>query len=375
MTRLNFDVEATATSVDGVARAGTVTTPRGSFQTPVFMPVGTRGVVRALGPDDLEKIGARIILGNTYHLMMRPGTDLVEQMGGLHHFADWSGHLLTDSGGFQVFSLDPKVDDDGVTFRSVYDGSLHRFTPERAVYVQEQIGADIAMVLDVCPALPSTPQILRQAVERTTQWAQRCRDARTREDQCVFGIGQGGIDLELREESAKRIVDIGFDGYAIGGLSVGESRDEMLPAIEAAVRSLPVDRPRYLMGVGDPISLIEGIARGVDMFDCVLPTRMARHGTALTSTGRLPVKNATYATSDEPLDAQCPCMTCQRFSRGYLRHLISVGEQSAARFMSIHNLSFLLRLMESARKSIVDGTFEQFRQETLAVWLPRETQR
>ncbi len=372
MTRLTFALDATSTSAAGVARAGTVTTPRGSFKTPVFMPVGTRGVVRALGPDDLETIGAQIILGNTYHLMMRPGTDLVERMGGLHRFADWSGHLLTDSGGFQVFSLDPKVDNDGVTFRSVYDGSLHRFTPEKAIAVQEQIGADIAMVLDVCPALPSTPQLLRQAVDRTASWAARCRDARVREDQCVFGIAQGGTDSELREESAKRTVEIGFDGYAIGGLSVGESREEMLPAIEAAVRALPADRPRYLMGVGDPISLIEGVARGVDMFDCVLPTRLARHGTALTSTGRLPVKNALYANDESPLDAACDCMTCRRFSRGYLRHLISVGEQSASRFMSIHNLSYLLRLMESAREAIVAGTFDQLRSATAEVWETRE---
>jgi queuine tRNA-ribosyltransferase len=368
MSKLTFGVEATSTSPAGVARAGAVTTSRGTFRTPVFMPVGTRGVVRALGPDDLERLAAPIILGNTYHLMMRPGTDLVEQMGGLHRFADWSGHMLTDSGGFQVFSLDPKVDDDGVTFRSVYDGSLHRFTPEKAVAVQEQVGADIAMVLDVCPALPSTPKLLRQAVERTAQWAVRCRDARSRDDQCQFGIAQGGTDLDLREESARRTVEIGFDGYAIGGLSVGESRSEMLPAIEAAMRALPADRPRYLMGVGDPISLVEAVARGVDMFDCVLPTRLARHGTALTSIGRLPVKNATFATDDQPLDPNCACMTCQRFSRSYLRHLIAVGEQSAARFMSIHNLAYLLRLMEGARAAIVTGTFDQYRADTVAVW-------
>ncbi len=332
------------------------------------MPVGTRGVVKSLGPDDIETLGAQIILGNTYHLMMRPGADLVAEMGGLHRFADWHGHLLTDSGGFQVFSLDPKVDDDGVTFRSVYDGSIHRFTPEKAIAVQEQIGADIAMVLDVCPALPSAPQLLRQAVERTAMWAQRCRDARTRDDQCVFGIAQGGVDMVLRQESAQRTVQIGFDGYAIGGLSVGESRAEMLPAIEAAVSQLPFDRPRYLMGVGDPISLIEGIARGIDMFDCVLPTRLARHGTALTSTGKVNIKNAQFARSDDPIDANCSCMTCQRFSRSYIRHLISVGEQSAARFMSIHNLAYLLDLMRSARVAIVNGTFETLRSTTVALW-------
>ena len=332
------------------------------------MPVGTRGVVRALGPEDLEALGAQIILGNTYHLMLRPGADLVADMGGLHKFSDWRSHLLTDSGGFQVFSLDPKVDDDGVTFASVYDGSKHRFTPEKAIAVQEQIGADIAMVLDVCAALPSTPKVLRQALERTTMWAQRCAEARTREDQCLFGIVQGGTDLSLRTESAQRTVAIGFDGYAVGGLSVGESRAEMLPAITAATDHLPVDRPRYLMGVGDPVSLIEGVARGIDMFDCVLPTRLARHGTVLTSTGRVQIRNATWARSEEPLDADCPCPTCQRHSRGYLRHLISVGELSASRFLSIHNLAYLLRLMRQARSSIIDGTFSELRSRTLAVW-------
>jgi queuine tRNA-ribosyltransferase len=332
------------------------------------MPVGTRGVVRALGPDDVETLGAQIILGNTYHLMMRPGVELVAEMGGLHAFADWKGLMLTDSGGFQVFSLDPKVDNDGVTFRSVYDGSMHRFTPEKAVSVQEQIGADIAMVLDVCPALPSTPALLRQAVERTAAWAQRCADARTRPDQLLFGIAQGGTDVVLRRESAERTVAIGFDGYAVGGLSVGESREEMLPSIEAATAVLPADRPRYLMGVGDPISLIEGVARGIDMFDCVLPTRLARHGSVLTSTGKLNIKNAKHAKSSEPLDRNCSCMTCQRFTRAYLRHLFQVSEQSVARFLSIHNLAYLLNLMRSARVSIIDGTFEELRKETLTVW-------
>ncbi len=361
---LRFDIHATS----GSARTGTVTLPRGTFETPVFMPVGTRGVVRALGPDDLETLGAQIILGNTYHLMLRPGADLVEEMGGLHSFSDWKGCMLTDSGGFQVFSLDPKVDDDGVTFKSVYDGSMHRFTPEKAIEVQQQLGADIAMVLDVCASLPSTREVLRQALERTTEWAQRCRDARTRDDQCVFGIVQGGTELDLRVESAQRTVDIGFDGYAIGGLSVGESRDEMLPSISAATDVLPADRPRYLMGVGDPISLIEGIARGVDMFDCVLPTRLARHGSALTSVGKVQIRNAQYARSNDPLDPACSCMTCRRFSRGYLRHLLSVGEASAARFITIHNLSYLLRLMTEVRAAITNGTFETLRQRTIAVW-------
>ncbi len=332
------------------------------------MPVGTRGVVRSLGPDDLETIGSQIILGNTYHLMLRPGADLVEELGGLHAFTSWKGRMLTDSGGFQVFSLDPKVDNDGVTFRSVYDGSYHRFTPEKAIAVQEQIGADIAMVLDVCAALPATTEVLRQAVERTADWAQRCKDARTRADQCVFGISQGGTDLALRAESAQRTVAIGFDGYAVGGLSVGESRDEMLPSITAATDHLPPDRPRYLMGVGDPISLVEGIARGIDMFDCVLPTRLARHGTALTSAGKIQIRNAQFARSEDPLDANCSCMTCQRFSRGYLRHLVAVGEGSAGRFLTIHNLTFLHRLMAEVRESITAGTFETLRKRTIAIW-------
>jgi queuine tRNA-ribosyltransferase len=362
--KLGFSVEAEC----GAARTGVVTLPNGSFRTPVFMPVGTRGVVRALSASDLEALGAEIILGNTYHLMLRPGADIVEHFGGLHRFADWSGRLLTDSGGFQVFSLDPKIDDDGVTFKSVYDGSLHRFTPERAVRVQEQLGADIAMVLDVCPPLPSPPAVIRRAVERTAAWAAIQRELHERPDQVQFGIVQGGVDLDLRRESAERTLAIGFDGYAIGGLSVGESREEMLPAIAAVNEVLPRDRPRYLMGVGDPVSLLEGIARGVDMFDCVLPTRLARHGTVLTSTGRLQIRNAAFARDDAPLDAACPCSTCQRHSRGYLRHLQAVGEQSAARLLTIHNLAYLLGLIDGARRAIVAGSYEAYRAETLAPW-------
>jgi queuine tRNA-ribosyltransferase len=325
-------------------------------------------VVRALSGDDLETLGAKIILGNTYHLMLRPGADLIEDLGGLHRFAAWPGHLLTDSGGFQVFSLAPKLDDDGVAFRSVYDGSMHRFTPESAVRVQEQLGADIAMVLDVCPALPSTPQLLRAAVDRTAAWAQRCRDARSRPDQAQFGIVQGGLDADLRQESAARTVSIGFDGYAIGGLSVGETLEEMLPAISVTTRALPADRPRYLMGVGDPISLVEAVARGVDMFDCVLPTRLARHGTVLTSSGRLQIRNAKFARSDGPLDSNCGCLTCSRWSRGYLRHLIGVGEQTAARLLTIHNLAYLLGLMRSVREAIIDGSFPTFRRNVVESW-------
>jgi queuine tRNA-ribosyltransferase len=362
--KLGFDIEATA----GDARAGVVHLPNGSFKTPVFMPVGTRGVVRSLTAADVAGLGAEIILGNTYHLMMRPGAELVEEMGGLHQFSGWKGRMLTDSGGFQVFSLNPKVDDDGVNFSSVYDGSKHRFTPEDAVRVQEQLGADIAMVLDVCPPLPSPPHVIRQAVERTAAWAARQRKIHQRPDQVQFGIVQGGVDEAMRRESAARTVEIGFDGYAIGGLSVGESKAEMYPAIEAANSILPKDRPRYLMGVGDPVSLIEGVARGIDMFDCVLPTRLARHGTILTSQGRVQIRNAQYARDQNPLDPACNCLTCLNHSRGYLRHLQAVGELTGATLLSIHNLSYLLRLMERARAAILDGTFEQLRAETAAIW-------
>jgi queuine tRNA-ribosyltransferase len=363
--KLGFELQATS----GGARAGKVRLPRGEFQTPVFMPVGTRGAVRALTVGDVESVGSEIILGNTYHLMLRPTAELVAEMGGLHRFENWNGCLLTDSGGFQVFSLSPKVDESGVVFKSVYDGALIHFTPERAVEVQQMLGADIAMLLDVCTALPATPKSLREALDRTIRWAERQKEVHTRADQVQFGIVQGGTDPDLRVESAERTVAIGFDGYAIGGLSVGETRPEMMRSLEAANSALPVDRPRYLMGVGDPISLIEGVARGVDMFDCVLPTRLARHGTALTSTGRLAVKNAQFARSDEPLDAACLCTTCQRHSRSYIRHLVSVGEQTAATLVSIHNLTYLHSLMQRARGSILDGTFETLRAEVNAVWL------
>jgi queuine tRNA-ribosyltransferase len=353
---------------DGAARAGVVTTARGTFATPVFMPVGTRGTVKAVDAADLEAVGATVVLANTYHLMLRPGAAVVEAMGGLGAFSGWSGHTLTDSGGFQVFSLNPAVDDDGVTFRSTYDGSLHRFTPEGAVATQAAIGADIQMVLDVCPPLPSAPEVIRLAVERTAMWAERARGAARPDGQALFGIVQGGIDAALRVEAARRTVALDFDGYGIGGLSVGESRDEMIHALEATTPELPTDRVRYLMGVGDPVGIVEAVARGIDMFDCVLPTRLARHGTALTSTGRYQVKNAVHAQANEPIDAACGCSTCRRYTRAYLRHLIQVGEPSAARLLTIHNLSWLLGLMGRARAAIVAGTFDALRAEVVDIW-------
>jgi queuine tRNA-ribosyltransferase len=361
---VGLEVEAT----DGAARAGVATAARGTYRTPSFMPVGTRGAIKYLSAADYERLGAQIVLGNTYHLMLRPGAETIARLGGLGRFSGWEGLTLTDSGGYQVFSLDPKVDDDGVTFRSTYDGSLHRFTPESAVSTQELIGADIQMVLDVCPPLPSSREVVRVAVERTNAWAKRARAAHARDDQALFGIVQGGIELDLRAESAQRTVDLDFDGYGIGGLSVGETRAQMLPALAAALEHLPADRPRYLMGVGDPASLVEAVALGVDQFDCVMQTRLGRHGTALTSTGKLQLKNAKHVLSDEPVDPECACEVCHRHSRGYLRHLFQVGEPTASRLLSIHNVAWTLQLMERMRSAIAAGSFEQVRRSTLDVW-------
>ena len=361
-----MNVEVTAR--DGEARTTTVTTARGSFPTPAFMPVGTRGAVKHLTSADLEELGSDFVLCNTYHLMLRPGADVVAASGGLHGFMDWSGHVLTDSGGYQVFSLEPKVDDDGAVFRSTYDGTQHRLTPESAVAIQEQLGADIQMVLDVCAPLPSPPDILRLALERTAAWAARAKAAHTRPDQSLFGIVQGGTDEALRKESAQRTVEIGFDGYGVGGLSVGESRDEMLPALAAAMAELPQDVPRYFMGLGDPAGLVEAVAHGIDMFDCVLPTRLARHGTLLTAEGRLNLKNARYAADQEPPDPGCPCPTCQRWSRAYLRHLLQVHEPTAGRLLTVHNVAWTLDLVRRMRAAIAAGTFDALRREVLAVW-------
>jgi queuine tRNA-ribosyltransferase len=332
------------------------------------MPVGTRGAIKYLSAADYERLGAEIVLGNTYHLMLRPGAQTIAEFGGLGRFAGWNGLTLTDSGGFQVFSLDPKVDDDGVTFRSTYDGSSHRFTPELAVHTQELLGADIQMVLDVCPPLPSPPEVIRLALERTSAWAARAKAAHQRPDQALFGIVQGGISETMRAESAQRTAALDFDGYGIGGLSVGETRAEMVPALAAAIAHLPAHRPRYLMGVGDPASLVEAVGLGVDQFDCVLQTRLGRHGTALTDAGKLHVKNAKHALSDEPIDADCACEVCARHSRGYIRHLFQVGEPTASRLVSIHNVSWTLQLMGRMRRAIAAGTFATLRREVLDVW-------
>jgi len=367
VTALRLTIEAT----DGDARAGVVSTARGSFPTPCFMPVGTRGAVRAVSTADLEELGAEVMLANTYHLMLRPGADVVAELGGVHGFASWDNHVLTDSGGFQVFSLEADVDDDGVTFRSTYDGSSHRLTPERAVAVQELLGADIQVALDVCPPLPSEPDVIGLAVERTAAWARRAREAHRRPDQALFCVVQGGLDHALRAESARRSLEVGFDGYAVGGLSVGESRAEMLDALAATVAELPTDQPRYLMGVGDPLGLVESVALGVDMFDCVWPTRLARHGTVLTSDGRLHLRNAVHARDSRPLDPACTCAVCARWSRAYLRHLVLVGERGAGRLITLHNLAWTLSVVAAAREAVKARRFGDFRDQMAATWAGR----
>ena len=361
------------TARDGQARCGLVTTARGEFTTPRFMPVGTRGAIVHLDASDVEALGAQVILANTYHLMMRPGADVVETLGGIHGMADWDGHVLTDSGGYQIFSLGPELSDDGATFKSTYDGSTHLLTPEGAVDVQAKIGADIQMVLDVCPSSIADLSVVRSAVERTGRWAERGRaafldhpDAARR--QCQFGIVQGGTDEALREQSARQVTEIGFDGYAVGGLSVGEDRSELLFGLDACMDLLPLDQPRYFMGLGDPIGIVESVARGVDMFDCVLPTRLARHGTILTDGGRYNLTRAEFATSTEPLDPAWPESPAARWSKGYLRHLLLPKEPTAARIITLHNVAWLLRFMDQMADAIRSGTFEDFRLGVHDVW-------
>jgi queuine tRNA-ribosyltransferase len=333
--------------------------------------VGSRGVVRLLSAEDLDDLAPQVVLANTYHLMLRPGAEVVAELGGLHRFTGWDGHFLTDSGGYQVMSLPCAVDEEGVSFRSSYDGSWHRLTPEGAVAVQELLGADIQMVLDVCTELPAHREAIVGAGERTMAWAARARGAHTRPDQLLFGIVQGGTEPDLRAEYARRSVAIGFDGYAIGGLSVGEGPDELLAALAAALSELPAGQPRYLMGVGDPWTVMAAIGLGVDMLDCVLPTRLGRHGTALTSGGRVAIKAGRFARDPSPLDAECPCRVCRRHSRAYLRHLFNVGEPSAGRLVSLHNVAGLTGLAARARQAIVQGHFALLQREVMAAWGPR----
>ena len=362
---MSFEVTAT----DGAARAGVLQTAHGEVPTPAFMPVGTKGTVKALDPRDLRELGTTILLGNTYHLHFRPGDELIGELGGLHRFSGWDGPILTDSGGFQVFSLRDTilaVDDDGVTFRSVYDGSPARFTAELVAAIQARLGSDVAMCLDICPPAGVPRAELAEAVRRTSLWAARQREAPRAPGQLLFGIAQGGADPELRKRSIEEVVALDLDGYALGGLSVGEDRDEMLDTTAWAAPLLPAGLPRYFMGIGDPEGVLEVIERGIDMFDCVLPTRTARTGSALTWEGRLNLRNARFARDPRPLDEGCPCPACARFSRAYLRHLVNQQELLGLRLLSLHNLRFLLDLTAGAREAIERGAFASFKAEALA---------
>ena len=361
----HFEVTAT----DGAARAGVLRTAHGEVRTPAFMPVGTKGTVKSLDPDELRAVGSQIILGNTYHLHFRPGDDVIAELGGLHAFSGWDGPILTDSGGFQVFSLRDTliaVDDDGVTFRSVYDGAPARFSPEIAAEIQRNLGSDIAMAFDICPPAGVPRAELEEAVRLTTLWAARQREAERAPGQLLFGIAQGAADLELRRRSIEEIAALGFDGHALGGLAVGEGRDEMFDATAWAAPLLPAEKPRYFMGIGDAEGILRVIGAGIDMFDCVLPTRTARTGSALSATGRLNLRNAGFARDPRPLEEGCTCPACSRFTRAYIRHLINQEELLGLRLLSLHNLHFLLELTAGARAAIERGELEAYTATALA---------
>jgi queuine tRNA-ribosyltransferase len=355
-------------AVDGAARAGVLRTAHGEVPTPAFMPVGTKATVKTVDPDELRGLGATIVLANTYHLNFRPGPETIAELDGLHRFMAWDGPILTDSGGFQVFSLRDTVlgrDDEGVTFRSVYDGEPARFTPELVAQIQAQLGSDIAMCFDVCPPAGCPREELEEAVRLTTLWATRQREADRAPGQLVFGIAQGGTDPDLRRRSIAEITALGFDGYALGGLAIGESREKMFETTSWAADLLPQDHPRYFMGIGDPEGILEVIARGIDMFDCVLPTRTARTGSALTWDGRLNLRNARFARDEAPLDEGCLCPACTRFSRAYLRHLVNQQELLGHRLLTLHNLRFVLDLVAGARTAIERGELESYKQAAL----------
>jgi len=357
------------TATDGAGRAGTLRTAHGDLPTPAFMPVGTKATVKTVDPDELRALGAHIVLANTYHLHFRPGAETIQELGGLHRFMAWDAPILTDSGGFQVFSLRDTIlarDDAGVTFRSVYDGEPARFTPELAAHIQAQLGSDIAMCLDVCPPAGCPREELEEAVRLTTQWAARQLEAERAPGQLIFGIAQGGTDPELRRRSIEEITSLGFDGHALGGLAIGESRETMFETTAWSANLLPEDRPRYFMGIGDPEGILEVIARGVDMFDCVLPTRTARTGSALTWEGRLNLRNARFARDESPLDEGCACPACTRFSRAYLRHLVNQQELLGHRLLTLHNLRFVLDLVAGARAAIERGELQSYKDAALA---------
>ena len=361
--------EFTITARNQRARTGVFTTPHGELLTPVFAPVGTQATVKTLTPEHLKEINASLVLSNTYHLYLRPGDELVRDMGGLHKFMQWHRPMLTDSGGFQVFSLAQtrKIDDDGVTFKSHIDGSTHRFTPEKSIAIQENLGPDIIMAFDECSD-PNDYAYTRVAMQRTHRWAERSLAAKTRNDQALFGIVQGGVQPDLRAESAHFIASLDTPGIAIGGLSVGETKEDMHAALDVVTPLLPEGKPRYLMGVGTPEDLINAVGRGIDIFDCVLPTRLARHHSAFTPEGRLNLMNAAFARDERPIDDACDCYTCRTFTRSYIRHLIMAKELLAGTLLSIHNLRALIRLMEEVRRMIAEGVFEENVTDLLETW-------
>ncbi|MBF8982135.1 tRNA guanosine(34) transglycosylase Tgt [Lutibacter sp. B2] len=351
------------------ARLGILHTPHGKIETPIFMPVGTQATVKTMTPEELKDINAQIILSNTYHLYLRPGHEIVEQAGGLHKFMNWDRPILTDSGGFQVFSLGDlrTISEDGVEFRSHIDGSKHFLSPEKVMEIENSLGADIIMAFDECAPYPADRNYVKNSLERTTRWAKRCKEAHENTDkQALFGIIQGGMYKDLREQSAAEIIGLDFPGYAVGGLSVGEPKELMYEVLDYTTPLMPKDKPRYLMGVGSPDCLIEGVIRGIDMFDCVLPTRIGRNGTAMTSQGRVVIKNAKYKADFTPLDSNCDCYACRNYSRAYIRHLFKAQEILAARLVTIHNLHFLLKLMEDVRQAIREDRLLDFKKEFFA---------
>ena len=366
MSALSFQLLAT----DGRARRGRFTTPHGTVETPIFMPVGTAGTVKGLTPQHLLDLDAQIILGNTYHLALRPTAELIAEQGGLHRFMQWPRPILTDSGGYQVFSLasQRKLTDQSVSFRSHIDGAPLELSPERAVKIQELLGADIAMCLDECPPSDAAPEEMDAAVARTIRWAERCKAAQQRKDQALFGIVQGGLSIPKRLACAEELIKLDFPGYALGGFSVGETSAEMLAVLAEAAAPLPVHKPRYLMGVGRPEDLLEGVARGIDMFDCVMPTRNGRNAMAFTSAGPLRLRNACHRRDPSPLDPECGCYTCRQFSRAYLHHLFTAEEMLGPTLLSLHNLAFYLGLMTGARQAIEHGTYDVYRTAHLARW-------
>lgn len=359
---MSFSFELLHKEKETAARMGKITTAHGEIETPIFMPVGTQATVKSMTPEELWQIGSQIILANTYHLYLRPGSKLIAEAGGLHEFMHWNGPILTDSGGFQVFSLSDlnEITEEGVYFRSHLDGSKHFISPEISMGIQRDLGSDIVMAFDECPPHPADYDYLAKSLEMTIRWAKRCSKEMQDTEQALFGIIQGGVYRDLRKQSVEALLDIGFPGYAIGGLSVGEKKEEMLEVLDFTVPVMPEDKPRYLMGVGTPEDLFEGVKRGIDMFDCVLPTRIARHGAVFTSRGRITVRNAEFASDFSPLDHECDCYVCQNYTRGYIRHLIKRNEILGSRLTTYHNLYFLLNLMEQMRKAIQEDRFMEF---------------